>query len=215
MAFKAIMFDLDGTLVDSLDDIADSMNSVLLNYNYPIHDPIAYKTFIGNGIQNLVRVALPISNRDEQTIAECYRMMIETYNYNCVNKTRLYDGTIDLLDELKSRGLKLSVLSNKADEFTQKIVQALMPNYFDTVMGLRSDTLKKPDPRGALQICESFGIPPERWMYVGDTGVDMQTAKNAGLCGVGVLWGFRTREELLECGARYILEHPLDLIKVM
>ena len=215
MNFKGVIFDLDGTLVNSLEDLADSMNSVLLNFNFPIHEVNTYKSFIGEGVRNLVRVALPESNRDEQTIAECYNLMMEVYNNNCTNKTKPYDGIIDLLNELKSRNMKLSVFSNKANGFTKKIVQTLMPNYFDVIMGLSTEAHKKPNPLGALQISEKLRIRPENLIYIGDTSIDMQTAKNAGMYGVGALWGFRTREELIVSGAKYILDYPMDLLNIL
>ncbi len=215
MNFKGAIFDLDGTLVNSLEDLADSMNSVLLNFSFPIHESNTYKSFIGEGIRNLIRVALPKSNRDEQTVAECYNLMMEVYNNNCTNKTKPYDGIIELLNELKSRNMKLSVFSNKADEFTKKIVQKLMPNYFDVIMGLSTEAQRKPNPLGVLQIGEKLGIRPENLLYMGDTGIDMQTAKNAGMYGVGVLWGFRTKEELIANGAKYILDYPMDLVNIL
>lgn len=215
MNFKGVIFDLDGTLVNSLEDLADSMNSVLLDYHFPTHSLDAYKSFIGNGILNLVRVSLPETVQDEQIIMSCYNRMIDIYSNNCTIKTKPYDGIIFLLNELKSRKMKLSVFSNKADEFTKKIVQSLMPDYFDVIMGLKSEAHKKPNPLGALQISENLGISPENMVYIGDTGIDMQTAQNAKMYGVGALWGFRTREELITNGAKKTLNHPMDLIKFL
>jgi phosphoglycolate phosphatase len=215
MKFKGVIFDLDGTLINSLEDLADSMNTVLSGSNYPVHNINTYKSFIGNGIRNLVRVALPESGRDEQTIAECYSRMMEIYNNNCMNKTRPYNGIIDLLNKLKARNIRLCVFSNKADEFTKKIVQALMPGYFDIIMGLSTEAHKKPNPFGAIQISRKLGISPEDFIYAGDTGIDMETAQNAGMAGVGVLWGFRTREELLNNGAKYLIDHPADLLNIL
>lgn len=215
MNFKGAIFDLDGTLVNSLEDLADSMNSVLSDYHFPTHSLIAYKSFIGSGILNLVRVSLPETVKDEQTIRSYYNQMMDIYSNNCTAKTKPYDGIIFLLNELKSRKMKLSVLSNKSDEFTKKIVQELMPDYFDVVMGLKSEAHKKPNPLGALQISEDLGISPENMIYIGDTGIDMQTAQNAKMYGVGVLWGFRTEEELIINGAKKVLNHPMDLIKFL
>jgi len=215
MNFEGVIFDLDGTLVNSLEDLADSMNSVLLKFAYPVHELTAYKTFIGNGIRNLVSVALPLSKRDERTITTCYNMMMEVYRNNCVNKTKPYAGIVDLLNELRSRDMKLSVFSNKADEFTKKIVQTLMPAYFDVIMGLSTESHKKPNPAGALQISGDLEIHPENMIYIGDTNIDMQTANNAGMYAVGALWGFRSREELTASGAKYILAHPMDLVHIL
>jgi len=215
MNFKGVIFDLDGTLINSLEDLADSMNSVLQKFNYPIHPLQAYKHFIGNGIRNLVYKTLPEANRDEATIYECYNLMIEVYRNNAVNKTKLYDGICELLDELVSRKMKLAVFSNKADEFTKLIVQALLPKWnFEAIVGFSIEEYKKPNPFVAIQISEKFGISPEDIIYVGDSGVDMQTANNAGMYAVGALWGFRTKEELKSNGAKYLLNNPLDLIKI-
>jgi phosphoglycolate phosphatase len=212
MKFKGVIFDLDGTLVNSLEDLADSTNSVLSGFNYPVHELGSYKSFIGNGIRNIVRLALPESDRDELTVAKCYDLMKEVYSNRCVNKTKPYDGIIDLLKELRSRNMKLSVLSNKTDELVRKIIQILMPGYFDIIVGLSTEAQRKPNPVGALLISEKLRIPPENIVYLGDTGIDMQTAKNAGMYGVGALWGFSNGENLLNNGAKYILDHPMDLL---
>ena len=215
MSFKGILFDLDGTLVNSLEDLADSMNQVLREFDCPVHQPEAYRYFVGRGIRNLVRDALPESRRDEPTIAACHRRMLEVYHDNCLNKTSPYDGIIDLLDELKSRRLKLAVLSNKADELTGKTVAALLPDYFDAVLGMRAEEHRKPHPLGALQISERLGVGPQEMLYLGDSSIDMETAANAGMYAVGALWGFRTKEELLASGARQVIEHPLDLLGIL
>ena len=215
MNFKGVVFDLDGTLINSLADLADSMNKVLSNFDFPIHDLGVYNYFVGNGIRNLVRAALPESNRDEQTVGDCYKLMVEAYGDNCINKSRPYDGITDLLNELKSRKMKLGVLSNKAHDLTMKIVQALLPDYFDVIKGLVIEAHKKPDPSGALEISDNLAIRLENLIFIGDSNIDMQTARNTGMYGVGVLWGFRTRAELIESGAKYILDHPMDLLDLL
>lgn len=216
MIFKGVIFDLDGTLVDSLQDITDSMNTVLRQNGFPTHDIKAYKHFIGHGVRNLVREALPDKYRNEEVILRCFDSMLELYRDNCINKTKMYDGISDLLDELVSRKLKLAVFSNKADELTKKIVMALLPKWdFEVIVGLKIEAHKKPNPIVALKISEKINIPVENIIYLGDTGIDMQTANNAGMYAVGVLWGFRTKEELNLNGAKYLLEHPMDLIKIL
>lgn len=215
MSFKGVIFDLDGTLVNSLEDLADSMNSVLLKLKFPRHELSEYRNFIGNGILNLVRLALPETDCDEHMLSESYKLMMECYRKNCTHKTKVYNGIIDLLDTLKSYNIKLAVLSNKADEFTKEIVQTLMPGYFDEVLGLKSEAFKKPNPGGALQISKNLAIPPENMIYIGDTGIDMQTANNAGMFAVGALWGFRTRDDLINNGAKHILSSPLDLVELL
>lgn len=213
MNFKGVIFDLDGTLVNSLEDIANAMNSVLSHYNFPTHTLADYKSYTGKGILNLVQVALPKIARDEKTVTLCRHQFLDIYSDNCTIKTKPYNGIIELLDELKARQLKLAVFSNKADHFTKKIVEALLPNYFSIVKGLKIEAHKKPNPLVALQICEQLNIKPQEAIYVGDTNIDMQTATNANMHGVGVLWGFRTKKELITSGAKQTLEHPIDLIK--
>ena len=215
MSVRGVLFDLDGTLVDSLEDLADAMNHVLRSIDCPTHDTAAYKYFVGSGVRNLVRAALPESRRDEPVIDECLRRMGDAYRKNYLNKTKPYEGVIDLLDALKSRKLRLAVLSNKPDEFTKKIVNALLPGYFESVNGQRAEFQRKPDPASALQISGTLDISPEDLLYVGDTSIDMETANNAGMCPVGVLWGFRTREELLESGAKHIIAHPMELLGLL
>jgi len=216
MHFKGVIFDLDGTLVDSLEDLADSMNSILQKFNFPIHVHSAYKYFIGNGIRNLVFKSLPEANRDEATINECFNLMIEVYRNNAVNKTKPYDGINELLDELVSRKMKLAVFSNKADEFTKNIILTLLPKWnFEAIVGLSTEAHKKPNPFVALQISEKLRIRPEDMIYVGDSGTDMQTANNAGMYAVGALWGFCSKEELTANGAKYLIDNPMELIKIL
>ncbi|GET25158.1 HAD family hydrolase [Prolixibacter sp. NT017] len=216
MSFKGIIFDLDGTLLDTIEDIADSMNRVLSENNLPTHDNEAYRLFVGSGIRNLVREALPESQRDEATIRAYFETMYSLYKKNCVNKTRPYDGVTDLLDELSARDLKLAILSNKADEMTQQTARTLLPEeYFTIIAGLTDESLKKPNPQKALQMSKEMGIDPKEMIYVGDTDVDMQTANNAGMYAVGVLWGFRGEEELRANGAKKTVAHPSELMTLL
>ncbi|MEJ2544657.1 MAG: HAD family hydrolase [Calditrichaceae bacterium] len=215
MKFKGIIFDLDGTLVNSLEDIADSMNAVLQKFKYPTHDVQIYKQFVGHGIRNLIVRALPEKSRDMDNIERCQNLMIDIYRENCLNKTRPYEGIKELLDELVSRRIKLAVLSNKTDEFTKHIVPSLLPNWkFEAVIGLSNEAHKKPNPLIALQISKNFNLNPDEIVYVGDSAVDMQTADNAGMYAVGVLWGFQGKDEILSNGAKELLNHPLDLLKI-
>lgn len=215
MKFKGVIFDLDGTLVNSLEDIADAMNTVLQNLNYPTHNYDAYQYFIGSGLRNLVSKALPETHNDEKHIDHCYQLMIEEYSGNCTRKTKPYDGIVELLDHLISHNIKLSVFSNKSDELTKKITTALFPNYFEPIVGLSVEALKKPNPSEAIAISKKLGLKTEEIIFVGDSGIDMQTAANANMLAVGVSWGYRPEEELIANGAKYVLNHPLDLIKVL
>ncbi|WP_291099882.1 MULTISPECIES: HAD family hydrolase [unclassified Flavobacterium] len=215
MKFKGVIFDLDGTLVNSLEDIADAMNSVLQDLNYPTHSYDDYQYFIGSGLRNLVGKSLPSTHNNENQIEKCLNLMVEIYRDACTHKTKPYDGIVELLDFLISRNMKLSVFSNKSDELTKKIVADLFPNFFDAAVGLSIESLKKPNPFEAIEISKSLGLNPEEIIFVGDSGIDMQTATNANMFAVGVLWGYRPKEELISNGAKYLLSHPLDLIPIL
>jgi phosphoglycolate phosphatase len=215
MKFKGIIFDLDGTLVNSLEDIADAMNTVLQDLDYPTHGYDDYQYFIGSGLRNLVSKSLPENHNDETQIKRCYDLMIKIYRNACTNQTKPYNGIVELLDELKSRNIKLSVFSNKADALTKEITAFLFPGYFNPIVGLRIESLKKPNPYEAVEISKSWGLQPEEMIFVGDSGIDMQTATNANMHAVGVLWGYRPEEELIANGAQHILSHPLDLIPIL
>lgn len=215
MKCKGIIFDLDGTLVNSLEDIADAMNSVLQNLNYPTHSYEVYQYFIGSGLRNLVSKALPADANNETQIDRCYHLMIEAYRTICTHKTKPYSGIFELLDELKSRNIQLSVFSNKADDLTKEITATIFPDYFNPIVGLTTEPLKKPNPFKTLEISKSLGLKAEEIIFIGDSGIDMQTATNANMLAVGVLWGYRPEEELLSNGAKYILNQPSDLLEIL
>ncbi|HLO59584.1 MAG TPA: HAD family hydrolase [Bacteroidales bacterium] len=207
--YAAIIFDLDGTLADTLDDIAGSMNYVLRLNGYPERPVNDYKLLVGRGLDNLVKQALPEKDRQEKVIRDCLHEMIEHYDSNCIVKTRLYDGIKPMLLKLAGRNIKMSVFSNKAEPLTIKIVEHLLPDIgFQHVMGAGPDFPKKPDPSGALHICRKMAVDPRNTVYVGDSDVDMITANKAGMYAVGVSWGFRSREELKTNGAAIIVDNP-------
>ncbi|WP_348797351.1 HAD family hydrolase [Flavobacterium adhaerens] len=212
MKYKAIIFDLDGTLINSLEDIADAMNKVLDENKYPTHDYKSYNFFIGNGIRKLVSRALPEDKRNETEIDRCYEAMMDYYGENCIRKTKPYQGIQALLNELNSKNIPISVLSNKSDSLTKKITHSIFPEYFEPVVGLTSEALKKPNPSTAIQISEKLNCNPSEVVFVGDSGIDMQTATQAGMYAVGVSWGYRTKEELFLEGAKLFLEEPSDLM---
>ena len=212
MKYNGIIFDLDGTLADTLADIAHSMNRILRERGYPVHAAEDYKLLIGRGLENLVSASLPMEARLPSIISACLIDLMLDYRDNCLVETRLYPGIEPLLYHLQELGLKMAVFSNKADDLTQIIVQSLMPGIrFSMIVGARPDYPKKPDPSGAQMISNFLDIKPEQIIYIGDSDVDMLTARGARMLAVGVLWGFRTKEELLLNGADHLLNDPSEL----
>jgi phosphoglycolate phosphatase len=213
MVFTGVIFDLDGTLADTLADIANSMNRVLQKHGFPKHPVQDYRYMIGRGLENLVTASLPQEHRHNSVVASCLTALIDDYRVNCLVQTHLYEGIKPLLLDLQKKGVRLAVFSNKADDLTQKIVLSLLPDIgFDIIIGARPDFPKKPDPAGALLISEKMGIPPECLIYLGDSDVDMITATKAGMFAVGVLWGFRSGTELRSNGAVALLKSPGELL---
>jgi phosphoglycolate phosphatase len=216
MQNTAVLFDLDGTLLDTLADLADAMNHVLLRRGFAVHSPEAYKTFIGDGVEILVRRVLPPACDDPAVQAECAAEMRDEYGKRWADKTRPYPGVAGLLDALSARGVSMAVLSNKPHEFTVLCVERLLGRWrFAAVRGAEPGQARKPDPAGALAIAAQLGRAPREVVYLGDTNTDMQTARAAGMFPVGALWGFRTAEELLASGAERLVGEPLELLAVL
>jgi len=215
MKFKGIIFDLDGTLVNSLEDISDAMNKVLQGLNYPTHTYDTYQYFIGSGLRNLVSKALPATNNSDEQIEICFECMINEYREICTLKTKPYDGIVELLENLTSQNIKMAVFSNKADELTKKIATEIFPNHFDQAVGLSTEALKKPNPFEALEIGKKWNLKPEEILFVGDSDIDMQTAVNANMFPVGVTWGYRTEEELKNSGAKLVVNKASELIEIL
>jgi phosphoglycolate phosphatase len=216
MTCKAVLFDLDGTLLDTLADLAGSMNRVLERANLPPHPVDAYRYFVGDGVVNLVRRALPTQQRTEASIQRFVQQMRQEYARRWDRKTRPYEGVCDLLDALAARGTKMAVLSNKPHDFTALCVRKLLPGgRFDFVQGVADGVPPKPDPTGARRVREALDVPAAEFVYLGDTNTDMKTAGAAGMLPVGALWGFRTAEELNESGAKVLLARPGDLLDLL
>ncbi|MBN1553544.1 MAG: HAD family hydrolase [Phycisphaerae bacterium] len=216
MKYQAVLFDLDGTLLDTLDDLADSMNAVLAAGGYPVHPADAYKTFVGDGVEKLVRRALPAGDYPDEDIQRYVKLMREEYSRRWANKTRPYEGIDDMLRALAQRGVKLTVLSNKPDDFTKLCVERFLGDHsFDVVQGVSDEVAPKPNPAGAKRICRTLGLEPEAFLYLGDTNTDMQTANAAGMYAIGATWGFRTPEELTKHGAKTLIDHPGKMIDLL
>ncbi|PKL38978.1 MAG: HAD family hydrolase [Spirochaetae bacterium HGW-Spirochaetae-1] len=209
----AVIFDLDGTLINSLGDIADTMNHILAINNLPVHEEDQYRYFIGDGLQNLIIRSLPEDYRSDKFVSEMHRAYGVEYRKRCLFKTRPYPGIVTMLETLSMKGIKMAVLSNKSDEFTRYMVSELFPdNFFSAVMGSRNDTPRKPDPAGALMLAKQCEIEPACCLFIGDSNIDMRTGTNAGMLPVGVLWGFRTEQELRDGGAGSIVTHPGEIM---
>jgi len=215
MKYEGVIFDLDGTLANTLEDLADSMNKVLTEKGYPALDYESYKSIIGKGVRNLVIQALPEAARTEEIITGCYKLMLTNYKGNCLTKTTLYDGIVKLVNNLREKNIKLAVLSNKDDELTKRIMENFFnASDFEVIIGAQPGIPSKPDPAGALLVSRRLDINPGSILYLGDTEVDMITAGKAGMFAVGVLWGFRSKSVLLQNGAKMIIKHPLELLEL-
>jgi phosphoglycolate phosphatase len=216
MKKKAVLFDLDGTLLDTLEDLCDSVNRVLAAREFPTHPLDAYRYYVGDGAATLFSRVLPERQNSEEMVEECLRDFREDYGRNWNVKTRAYPGIPELLDGLTERGIRMTVLSNKPHETTKKCIDGLLPQWrFEPVLGQREGVPKKPDPAGALEVVRILELGSSDFLYLGDTGTDMRTATGAGMFPVGALWGFRTEEELTETGAMALLKDPLELLQYL
>jgi phosphoglycolate phosphatase len=213
MSYQAAVFDLDGTLVDSLQDLAETGNQVLNMYGYPLHPVDAYRYFVGDGLSTLIKRILPLS-RPETEHEEHIRSFSEIYARSWRRNSCPYPGIHAMLAGLKEAGLRLAVLSNKPHVFTREFVAYFFPEgTFEVVFGQRPEIGKKPDPAGALEIAGLMAVRPDECLYIGDTAVDMQTGKSAGMFTIGVLWGFRDQDELQEHRADMIVHHPMEIVE--
>ena len=214
--FKAVLFDLDGTLLYTLTDVADAMNKARVHFGFSPHPVDAYKYFIGESVETEAQRALPESARDPEFVRKVAVYSEEIYDKCWGDNTHPYPGIPELLTELPRRGLSLVILSNKNDRFTKVMVEKILPQWrFKIVQGALPDVPLKPDPTMALQIVKKLVIAPEQFLYLGDTSTDMKTAVAAGMFPVGCLWGYRTADELIESGAKVLIDNPLDVLKLL
>ncbi len=216
MNCKAVIFDLDGTLLDTLGDIADAANRVLTQYGYPTHPQDAYAWFVGNGAKTLMTRALPDNQRQDDVIDACVHGFIADYSEHWHVATTAYPGMIKLINELTHRGIKLSVVTNKP----QRFAKVMMDRYFSgvpfyPVLGQQDHIPKKPHPKQALAAAHQMGVMPSDCIFLGDSAVDIETALRAGMHPVGAKWGFRPVQELMEAGAWKVIHHPGDLLGIM
>lgn len=213
--FKVAIFDLDGTLLNTLDDLANACNYALNKFSFPTHEVEEYKKFIGNGIYKLVERAVPNNKKDKETVEKVLEIFSEYYNEHMIDMTKPYEGIITLLDELRLKGIKLAVVSNKKHEFTMQIVEKYFGDRFDIVFGHRESYKAKPDPVSVLEVIDKFNILKNECIYIGDSNVDIMTARNSGIECIGVSWGFRGKEELAKAGADYIADNIIELKDIL
>ena len=212
--YSYVIFDLDGTLLNTIEDLADAGNHVCKLHGWPVYPVESYKRMVGNGIPNLVRRFAP-PETDSATLGQAFQEFMAWYDLHKEDKTAPYPGMKQLALELKQAGISIAVLSNKADEMAGPVVEAYYPGVFPIVQGALPNLPTKPDPTLLHRLMNRMGAVPEQTLFVGDSNVDIQTAKNGHLASCGVLWGFRTRQELEEEGADYLAEGPQDLMKVV
>lgn len=211
---KTAIFDLDGTIADTLADLADAVNYALDKLGYPVHPYESFNQFVGNGVQKLCYRALPDDKKDETE--KLVGLFSEYYNEHFLDKTVLYKGMSEIIHKLGSFGIRLAVATNKPQDFARKIVDALLPDVeFISVLGGCSERPKKPDTAIIREILERLPIEDNQVFMIGDSNVDIQTAKNSGIISIGCIWGFRGREELESEGADYIAETPGDIAKII
>lgn len=214
--YQAVLFDLDGTLLDTLDDIAEAANRVLASRGFETHPRDAYRWFVGDGSKLLMTRALPESQRTPRQIESCYKAFIRDYNVNWDRATQPYDGIAELIDTLREKSIKMGVVTNKPHQFTAAMMSHYFSDeHFDPVLGQQEGIPKKPDPHLALTAADRMGIRPAHCIFLGDSDVDMQTAVRAGMHPIGASWGFRSRAELIDAGAADVIDDPLDLLNMM
>lgn len=211
---KAVIFDLDGTLLDSVSDLAYFANIVLERHGFLTHPMEAYNQFAGYGAQELMRKASGLE--DKERINELYEEFKTLYEAGVTRSSKLYEGIPAMLDRLEAANLPKNILSNKAHEPTLKCHEAFLSSWrFEKVFGMRDGIPRKPDPAAALEIAKHLEIKPDAILFVGDTRTDMETARAAGMIPLGVSWGFRGRGELEEYGAKTIVDSPLQIAEIL
>lgn len=213
--FKLAIFDLDGTLLNTIDDLADACNYALRLGGFREHPVEAYRLFVGNGVYNLIRRALPEGQRDEETAAAVKAAFDRYYRDHSQDKTRPYGGVVEMLAALRAEGVDVAVLSNKPDGFVKTLVEQYFPGAVDYAAGQREDVPIKPDPQAVFAILERLGRSAEEAVYIGDSDVDVKTGNNAGLYTVGVGWGFRTKDELQNAGKCLIVDKVEQLQEII
>lgn len=212
MKFKGVIFDLDGTLINTLEDIADAANEVLKKHQIQTHPVDSYRQFVGDGLKMLIRRMIPAGKQTEENIDLLSRSFKDIYGQRWNRKSKPYNGVENMLKTLRENKVKLAVFSNKPDQFTHLCIEKYFhSSLFSYVRGYLDDIPKKPDPTGVFRIADQLELKPEQMVFVGDSAIDIKTGKNAGIPTIGVEWGFRDRQELEENRADRIVKHPSEI----
>ena len=213
---KAVIFDLDGTLLDTLEDLANACNYALRSCGYKEHAVKDYVRFVGSGRYVLIQRILPEADRENKDIInKVLAFFDEYYGEHMLDTTKPYDGISGMIDELKKNNIRLAVVSNKPDEFAGEVVKKYFDDKFEITYGQRPNHAVKPDPRTVYEVIDYLKVSKEECVYVGDSDVDMLTAKNANVKSIGVAWGFRGEDELINGGANHIIQNPNELLELI
>ena len=214
MKYRLAMFDLDGTLLNTLQDLTDSVNAVLLQHGFPTHSLDAVRSFVGNGIFTLIQKAVPVGTKEEKlnAVFEDFKLY---YAAHCADKTRPYEGVANMLLELRRQGVFTAVVSNKADFAAKELVDRYFSGLFDAVVGEKEGVPRKPAPDSVLAVMRSLGCAATETVYIGDSDVDVETARNAEVDGIFVDWGFRSADLLRACSAATIVSTPEEIVKIL
>lgn len=214
MKYQAAIFDLDGTLLNTLGDLADAVNAAIVPHGLAAVDEEQVRQRVGNGVRNLIRRSMP-EGMPDQDIDDCLAVFREHYNVHLMDQTTPYPGVREVLKTLKNAGMRIAVLSNKYDPATKALIAHFFPDMVDITFGERPGVPRKPDPTSCLEAMERLGAAPETTVYIGDSAVDIQTAQNAGLDCISVTWGFRSRQELIESHASVLVDSPQELLSML
>lgn len=214
MKYRLAMFDLDGTILNTLEDLTDSVNAVLQKHGFPTHSLDSICSFVGNGIFTLIQKALP-ANTDEEKLNAVFADFKVYYAAHCADKTKPYEGIVDLLSELRRAGVLTAVVSNKADFAVKELADRYFNGLFDVAVGEREGVPRKPAPDSVFAVMRSLGCSAEESVYIGDSDVDVKTAKNANVDGIFVKWGFRSAKVLRACGAKMLVSTPDEIAKII
>lgn len=215
ITIKAVLFDLDGTLLNTLNHIGGSVNKVLKKYGFPTHLMVEYKLKIGKGIESLLESSLPADGTENYSQKEMLEELKENYENNINDNSKVYDGIIELLEWLKAKGIHMGIITNKLEHLAGQNVDYFFPDWNLDIKGDGGKFPMKPNPTALIASANEFKVNPNECIYVGDSGSDMVAAIQAGMDPVGVTWGFRSDDELRKNGAKYIVHHPLEIKEII